>query len=379
MEQPADLGMQEAAVLTLLTANPFANQQGVADALGLARSTVAAHIVSLTHKGYILGRGYVFPKAQRIFCCGGATIDRKYWADRPIVFGTKNPVRGHRAFGGVARNVAENLVRLGIETSLMTIVGDDENGRSLVRQLDDLGIDTSQTVVSPRGMTAEYAAVLGPDGDLVVGMSDVGIFDTLSVDAVERAWPHAASATWVFAECNLTADVIATFVARKATGRFRLAVDAVSNQKAERLPRDLAGIDILFLNRAEAGAYLAHTGRGAGDSPEAEALALLAAGAGAVVLTAGAEGYLVGYHGGTTRHAAIPATAIDVIGAGDAMIAGTLFRLIGGASLEEATETGALLAAITTQTDAGVLADLSPAVLGAAAAAIPQLAREVTP
>src|SRR5690606_28958332 len=123
-----------------LTANPFAGQQEIAASLGLARSTVAAHIVSLTQKGYILGRGYVFPKPRRIFCCGGGTIDRKYWAAKPVVFGTKNPVKGQRAFGGVARNVAENLIRLGVETSLMTVVGDDENGRSVVRQLDDLGV-----------------------------------------------------------------------------------------------------------------------------------------------------------------------------------------------------------------------------------------------
>ena len=42
-----DLGQQEQAVLDAITANPFAGQQEIAAALGLARSTVAAHIVQL--------------------------------------------------------------------------------------------------------------------------------------------------------------------------------------------------------------------------------------------------------------------------------------------------------------------------------------------
>ncbi|MES0033817.1 winged helix-turn-helix transcriptional regulator [Mesorhizobium sp. M0046] len=52
-----DLGAQEQAVLDLIAANPFAGQQDIATVLGIARSTVAAHIVQLVNKGYILGRG----------------------------------------------------------------------------------------------------------------------------------------------------------------------------------------------------------------------------------------------------------------------------------------------------------------------------------
>lgn len=303
-----------------------------------------------------------------VFCCGGSAVDRKYSATKPITLGTKNQVKGYRAFGGVARNVAENLVRLGVETSLMTIVGNDEDGRALVGQLDDLGVDTSQIVVTDRTTTAEYAAVLGPDGDLVVGLSDVGIFDLLDVGHLERAWPHLATAAWVFAECNLPAEILGALVERKSTAQFRLAVDAVSKQKAERLPHDLSGIDILFLNAAEAAAYFDHSGRAAAASIEAAASSLMKAGAGAVVLTDGANGLIVGCEGRTTRHPAVPAKTVDVVGAGDAMIAGTLFRLIGGAPLAESARTGALLAAMTTETDTSVVPNLTPGLLTAMAA-----------
>lgn len=374
-----DVGAQEQQVLALLTANPFAGQHEIAAALGLARSTVAAHIASLTQKGYILGRGYVFPRGKRIFCCGGAVIDRKYWAAKPVVFGTKNPVRGHRSFGGVARNVAENLVRLGIATSLLTIVGDDENGRSLVRHLHDLGADTSQVVVAGGEMTAEYAALLGPDNNLVVGMSDMAIFDRLAIADLDRVWPHLAQASWVFAECNLSAEVIAALIARKASARFRLAIDAVSTHKAERLPHDLAGIDLLFLNRDEAAAYLRHTGRGEPASPEDAARALLEAGARQAIVTMGAEGYVLADDAGVARYPAVTARPVDVIGAGDAMVAGTLYRLQGGATLAEAARTGAVLAGMTTETEACVIPNLSPNLLAGSKAHTPSELTEASP
>ncbi|TIT26103.1 MAG: winged helix-turn-helix transcriptional regulator, partial [Mesorhizobium sp.] len=77
-----DLGAQEQAVLDLIAANPFAGQQDIATALGIARSTVAAHIVQLVNKGYILGRGYVLPASKRMICIGGAVLDRKYHAKK---------------------------------------------------------------------------------------------------------------------------------------------------------------------------------------------------------------------------------------------------------------------------------------------------------
>ncbi len=375
----SDLGAQERAILDLLTADPFAGQQEIATALGLARPTVAAHIAALMRKGRILGRGYVFPRAQRIFCLGGATIDRKYCAPRPLVRGTSNPVTGHRSFGGVARNVAETLARLGVETSLMTIVGDDENGRSILRQLRDLGVDTTQVAVTAERMTAEYAAILAPDSNLELGVADMAIFDLLGSADLDRVWPHLAAASWVFADCNLPGELIAALVARKATARFRLAVDVVSTHKAARLPRDLSGIDLLFLNHDEAIAYFAHARRPPPASPEAAARALRAAGARQVVLTRGADGVLLASGGRIARRAAVAAAPVDVTGAGDAMIAVTLYRLLSGATLDEAAASGLAMAAMTTESEATVLPNLSPQLVAEACRRRPRPARRRRP
>ena len=311
----------------------------------------------------------MLPEAKRVVCVGGAVLDRKYSADKPIVPHTSNPVSGCRSFGGVARNVAENLARLGVGVSMVSSVGEDEAGRAIVDQLRGLAVDVSAVTALRGERTAEYVAVLGPDSDLVVGLADMDICDLITVADIDRAWPQLASAAWVFIDCNLPAEVIRAIVARRQGGRFRLAVNGVSTPKAMRLPEDLTGVDILFVNLDEANALLG------ADHPTARlaAPALVERGAGAVIITQGSAGAVVADADGVVEVPSTPARPVDVTGAGDALIAGTLYRLIAGEALAEALRAGSVLAALTVESRFTVLPELSPRLLDAAADRVPEL------
>ncbi|MBN9889891.1 carbohydrate kinase [Salipiger abyssi] len=354
-----DLSPLEAAILKHITQNPFAGQQETADQLNIARSTVAAHIVSLTRKGYILGRGYVLPASKRVVCIGGAVLDRKFRARQPLVRGTSNPAEGFHSYGGVARNVVENLALLGHETSFLSVVGDDETGRHLLGHLRNRGVDVSQVAQSMRRSTAEYCAILSPEGDLDLGIADMEIFEELTPDRLDRAWSHIVSATLVFSDCNPPMEAIAALIERSRGTRFQLAIDPVSTHKAQRLPRDLNGIAMLFMNVDEANGYLgrAYTPDRAGAS--AAATELRDRGAAGVVVSAGTDGLTVADENGVAVVPAVPAHPVEVTGAGDAMIAGTLHSVLAGAALPEASRTGSLLAALTVETATTVRADLS--------------------
>ncbi len=359
------LSRQERAILGQLAANPFAAQAAIAQTLGLARSTVAAHIAGLIRRGHILGRGYVMAQPRRIVCIGAAAVDRKYHALAKLAPGTSNPARGTTSFGGVARNVAENLARLAVGVSLITAVGADENGREILRHLRDLGIDTSQIMVTPAHSTAGYTAILDARNELALGIADMEILGQIGLAQLDRAWPRLAAASWVFADCNLPADVIAALIARAGSAGFQLAVDTVSAPKASRLPKSLAGLDILFINRDEAAAVLGRSLAGA--APGQIAAKLLQLGVSNVVLTLGADGALAASAAGATHVPPVKAKPRDVTGAGDAMIAGTLYRLLAGDTLVRAAAAGARLAAMTAESESTVLPGLSAKVLEAAA------------
>ncbi len=296
----------------------------------------------------------------RVLCIGGAVLDRKYRAHAEIVAATSNPVEGLRSHGGVSRNVTENLARLGVAASFLSAVGDDEAGRELVDGLAALGVDVAPVLRSRDVSTAEYVAVLDPRNDLALGLAAMGIFEALTPQLLETSWFERPA--MVFTDCNPPADALAWLVARARQDGFRLAVDTVSTPKAVKLPEDLTGVSVIFTNLDEAAALLGETGLWV----ETAATALVGRGAAAAVVTAGAREYAVADAGGVTMHETVRAAPVDITGAGDAMIAGTLYAMLGGEDIRKATRTGALLAALTIENTASVRADLSPALLAAA-------------
>ena len=116
---------------------------------------------------------------------------------------------------------------------------------------------------------------------------------------------------------------------------------------------------MLFANRDEVAAIL----RDSQPEPPEMAVALLARGVRCVVLTLGAEGCLIADERGCRHVPAVACTPRDVTGAGDALIAGMLYRLLAGESIERAAATGTLLAAMTVESDATVLPTLTAASL----------------
>jgi pseudouridine kinase len=319
-----------------------------------------------------------------VVCIGGAVVDRKLHLLAPAVPATSNPARSASAFGGVARNIAENLLRLGLDVALVSRIGADDAGSALVGQLAALGADVRAVVTVPGASTAQYVAVLDPAGDLVIGIADMAVLDAVTADDVDAAWPVPGTfpQPWVVSDCNLGPAALAAVLRHGRASGVPVAVDAVSTPKVTRLPADLSGVAVLFCNQAEARALLTAYGRqdadqGAGDADVEDAaeddeddeddaaelaVRLLRRGAGAVVLTRGADGVVLAGPDGVSIVPASVARVVDVTGAGDALVAGTVAALAAGHALPDAVAVGTLVAARTVESEHSVVPDLPPQV-----------------
>jgi pseudouridine kinase len=263
---------------------------------------------------------------------GAIALDIRLTSCSPLVPATSNPVRSRETPGGVARNVALAMARLGARVTLASRIGDDAAGAALLADLDGQGIDTRHVGRTADAPTARYWAVLEPSGELVMGLADMAVLDSLKPVALEPAAARPAAA-W-FIDANLPEACIDHLLAHR--GRPPLvAVDTVSTTKAQKLRGRLAAIDLLFTNTAEAAVL-------AGD---ADLRQLLAMGAKAVVMGAAADGLVIADAGGTARLAALPVQRSDVTGAGDALAAATLVGRLVGLELEAAARLGRLAAA----------------------------------
>jgi pseudouridine kinase len=355
----------------LIRANPFISQQELAAQLGLSRSAVAGHIAGLVRERRLLGRAYVLPDRRPILCIGAANLDRKLRSVGALMMRTSNPARQDESFGGVARNIAENLARLGAPVALITAVGSDTAGTALLAQAESVGIDTRAALKLDGACSGTYIAVLDQDGEMTVALADMALYDALSPEFFATRAQQRAGAALIVADLNLPVDAVAALLADAWCDAVPLVLVAVSEPKMARLPRDLRGLRLLILNEGELAARVGRELRTEQDLAAA-CRELQAQGAQDLIVTRGVRGVIHTTAGGIEQLQAPAARIVDVTGAGDAFAAAVCWSLNqGDGDLALACRRGLRLSALTLASNQTVCPDLTPASLDDPAAAPP--------
>ncbi|MFI0816643.1 PfkB family carbohydrate kinase [Streptomyces sp. NPDC021098] len=368
------LTRREREVLALLRRDPLAGAQAIADALGTTRAAVNVHLSNLGKKGAILGRGYILRQEHAVVVVGGANVDVKVRSLAPLAYRTSNPGHAHTSPGGVARNVAENLARLGTPTHLIAAVGQDPAGERLLSETQATGVRVDHV---HRGghPTGTYTAVLDADGELAVAIADMAATDGLGPEHLQPARELIGNASMLVLDGNLSSPALAYALDIAGAAGVQTVIDPVSVPKAALLaPLLTAGRPVFAItpNVAELGAL---TGRSTGDDRElTEAVAVLhERGVQYVWVRLGEHGSLLsGADGGATFLDAPPAEVRDVTGAGDAMLGAFVHALLGGEDPVAAARYGHAAAALTVATTATVRPDLTPRLVEDAATAPPR-------
>jgi pseudouridine kinase len=334
-------------LLELIRANPFISQQELAAALSLSRPAVANHIAGLIRERKLLGRAYVLPDRRPVTCIGAANLDRKLRSLAGIALHTSNPASQSESFGGVARNIADNLARLGTAVALLTATGKDSSGAALLAHAQSLGIDTGGTLQLDGSSSGTYTAVLDQDGEMVVALADMALYDRLDPAFVDSRAARIAASALVVADLNLPLETVDAVIAQARRLDAPLVLVAVSEPKMVRLPRDLSGVRLLILNRGE---LAARVGRELAGEAELDAAVreVRAQGARDLIVTRGAEGVVFTRGERVVRLRAEAAEVVDVTGAGDAFAAAVCWSLVqDGEDLELACRRGLRLSTLT--------------------------------
>jgi len=287
---------------------------------------------------------------------GGANVDIKGRAAARLMPGTSNPGTVTGSPGGVGRNIAENLARLGVDAALVTCVGADSHGELIRSATAAAGVDMTMTttVDVPTGV---YLAVLDSTGEMTTAVSDMRAIDSL---CPERLTPHAATlaaARLLVADCNLPVASLSWLSRLASQAGIPLLVEPVSVAKAQKVLKiePVRGVTYITPNRPQVEAL---TGISA-IVPAARSL--WDRGFRNLFVHAGGEGVYVCEPPEEPVH--VPAFAVepiaDVTGAGDAAVAGIVFGLLTGFAAVEAARLGQAAAAVKLASPATVAAALS--------------------
>jgi len=214
------------------------------------------------------------------------------------------------ARGGKGANQAVAARRLGAEVRLMGCVGDDPSGREVRAALAEEGIGVEGVVATPQAATGTALILVDRAGRNQIGVAP-GANRALTVAQVEVRAEDFAWAEVVVASCEIPLDCV---TAALALARRHRTTTILNPAPVPRAPLDrLDLVDYLTPNAGEAARL---SGLAAGD--EAAADALVARGAGTVIVTLGEAGALSRGRGGSHRAAGVRVQAVDTTAAGDA-------------------------------------------------------------
>ena len=254
--------------------------------------------------------------------------------------------------GGVCRNVAENLSRLGVPAQFVSMVDDDGFGSQVREELAALGVGVEHVIPAKRGM-GMWLAILDESGNLAGSISRQPDFTALEAYLRQYGDVIMARTDGVVLEFDMN-EAISGLVMALAKQYGKPVYSIVGNMGVIlRHPEYLHDVACFICNEMEAGRLFREDMTAYSPEEMLEALKRGSAVAGipAMVVTMGPRGavYMDNRTGEFGYCPPLDVNVVDTTGAGDAFFSAAVAALAQGAPLSQAVQEGTHLAAKTLQ------------------------------
>lgn len=204
--------------------------------------------LSLYHNFVIVPRRY-------IVVVGGANFD---------IIGTSfNLNRGESSLGsvklttgGAAKNIAENLGKLGVYTMFVSAVGTDGFGDLLISSLNNVKVNTSKILRVHNKGTGSFMAILDNDRQVLYAINDMEISSLVNRAWIDKCAKDIRRAEVVVIDLNLRNEALDEIF---NVAGHKIFVDLVAPAKAKHILPYLNRVWALFLTPDEAKALVGVT------------------------------------------------------------------------------------------------------------------------
>jgi sugar/nucleoside kinase (ribokinase family) len=146
-----------------------------------------------------------------------------------------NSTPGHVkiSFGGVCRNIAENLARIGVNAKLISIIGKDEKGKSALAHSRVVGYDMEDSLFLENGGTPTYMAISNEVGEIVSGVVDMNSMAEMTKEFVGSKKVLIENSEYMVLDSD--DPEIIEYIVTKYSGKTKFILDPVSAVKAHNI------------------------------------------------------------------------------------------------------------------------------------------------
>lgn len=285
-----------------------------------------------------------------IILVGGINIDIEgspYAALRPA---DSNPGKVEISYGGVGRNIVENIARLGGNVGMVSLTGEDAMGIDAKHHLESLGVDTRYIEQVPGENTGMYLSILNDLNDMELAICNMDIFKRITPAFLEERLPYLSQAKIVGLDCNLEPEAL-DYITKALD--VPLFLEPVSASKAERVKSIIGRFHTIKPNRIEAEMLSGMEIRNDEDLRKVGEW-FCQQGVKRVFISLSERGaYYKDEHG----EGIVPPNLVKLVsatGAGDAFSSAILYGYVNGLSAKEITEMGMACSSIAVETKTAV-------------------------
>jgi len=300
---------------------------------------------------------------EYVLVVGSAVLELTGKAEHPIKVGIRQFGHIQSSVSGVARNIAENLARLEIDTILLSAIADDDIGQQLVTQSLQAGIDCSHVLRVDGARTATTLALQNHD-EVTTVIDDFSIMDYLDSDYLLEHESLFENASLIVIDATLSLDTLDTLFELASRYDVRVCADPTSPLLAGRLCNYINNLYLIVPNAGETVA-LCSIEEPATDRESAieTAQRLVTMGAKIAVVTLGDQGLAYADNSGGGYIRAIHTDVANTSGAGDAFSGAVIFGLLNDVPVDEAMRLGITAASLTLESEQTVLPTLNQELL----------------
>lgn len=153
------------------------------------------------------------------------------------------------SLGGVCRNIAENLARVGINTEFISILGDDANGKNILEHSRRIGYKMENSLILEDECTPTYMAILNEQGEMesaIVDMDSLEKMETTFIDSKANIFENAE-----YTIVDSDNPELLEYVLKKFQGKTKFVLDPVSANKATKISHLIKYFHTVKPNRLE--------------------------------------------------------------------------------------------------------------------------------
>lgn len=181
---------------------------------------------------------------------GGINIDIEGRPFEPLKYEDSNPGTISLSYGGVGRNITENVARLGGDVAMISVIGEDQMGKGAKEALAELGVDVSGVETVEGTNSAMYLSILNDNRDMEIALSAMDIVKIITPEFLEKRADMISCSKAVALDGNLDEETI-TYIAERFSSA-PLFFDPVSTAKAVRASKVIGKFACIKPNVMEA-------------------------------------------------------------------------------------------------------------------------------